>query len=154
MILNDMDYYMDNLLIKRVWEDIDFFEIEVIAQSKLIRASIRSYTTSEAINELAIRLSTFPKKNNDRYLWENGVKGNSSTPFLSLEIWCSDMLGHIIIEVYMELDDGGSYDKHNCCFFINTEVGLLQRFGKSLVLLNERGIAKQLFLNDDNHLRL
>ena len=134
------------LSIERVWEDVDFFQIEVIAQSKLISARVKSYTTVNSITELISRLKTFPEHLDDRYIWENGDKGEGYTPFISLEFWCEDKLGHIVIEVYMELDDGASYDKHNCCFYIKTEVGLLNSFGKSLALLNQRGIGKKVTL--------
>lgn len=134
------------LSIERIWEDVDFFEIEVTARSEIISASVKSYTTVALINELALRLVTFPKKLDDRFIWENGSKGDDSTPYISLEFWCEDKLGHIIIEVYMEIDDGASYNKHNCCFFIKTEPGLLNSFGKSLVLLNEQGIGKKITL--------
>ena len=134
---------MDNLSIERVWEDSEFFEIEVTAQSKIITANMRSYTTEESIKNLASRLTNFPNNFNDRYIWKNGNKGDMSTPFVSLEFWCEDKRGHIIIEVYMELDDGASYDKHNCCFFIKTEIGLLNSFGKSLLLLNQKGTGKK-----------
>ena len=138
---------MDILSIERVWEDTDFFEIEVVAQSKLISAKVRSYTTEASINELAHKLADFPQNFDDKYIWENGAKGDDSTPFVSLEFWCEDKRGHIAIEVYMELDDGASYSKHNCCFFVKTEGGLLNSFGKSLALLNESGIGKKVTLN-------
>ncbi|MCL2400856.1 MAG: hypothetical protein FWC91_14075 [Defluviitaleaceae bacterium] len=140
---------MDILTIERVWEDTDFFEIEVIAQADIIRASIRSYTTDESINALASRLAEFPKYPNDRYIWINGEKGEGATPFVSLEFWCEDKSGHIITEIYMEIDDGASFDKHNCCFFIRTEIGLLNSFGKSLALLNERGLGTKISLNNN-----
>lgn len=138
---------MDKISIERVWEDADFFEIEVFAQSELVCANVRSYTTIASINELASHLASFPKALDDRYLWENGAKGDDSTPFISLEVWCEDRLGHIVIEVYMEIDDGAAYSKHNCCFFVKTEVGLLNSFGKSLLLLNEKGIGRKITLN-------
>jgi len=137
---------MDTLSIERVWEDADYFEIEVTAQSKFVRASVRSYTTVASINELASQLAIFPQKSDDRFIWENGTKGDDSTPFVSLEIWCKDKLGHVVIEVYMEVDDGASYNKHNCCFFIETTPGLINNFGKSLTLLNVRGIGKKVTL--------
>ena len=137
---------MDILSIERVWEDVDFFEIEVVAQSTIISASTKSYTTEEAICNLASRLTTFPYDFDDRYIWENGDKGDGSTPFLSLGFWCEDKRGHVIIEVYMELDDGALYSKHNCCFFIKTEIGLLNSFGKSLYLLNKSGIGMKVAL--------
>jgi len=146
--LNRQVIIMDNLSIERVWEDADFFEVEIIAQSVLACASTKSYTTTESINELASKLAAFPQNLDDRYIWENGGKGDNCTPFVSLEFWCEDRLGHIVIEVYIEIDDGASYDKHNCCFYIKTEVGLLNRFGKSLVLLNERGLGEKVTLNN------
>ena len=138
---------MDILSIERIWEDADFFEIEVVARSELISASVKSYTTEASINELASQLTTFPSKFDDKYLWKNGTKGDSSAPYISLEFWCEDKLGHIVVEVYTEIDDGASYSKHNCCFFIKTETGLLNNFGKSLAFLNERGIGKKVSLN-------
>jgi len=137
---------MTVLSIERIWEDVDFFEIEIIAQSDLVRASVRSYTTTESINELASQLATFPKSLEDRYIWENSTKGDDSTPFVSLEFWCENKRGSIVIEVYMEIDDGASYDKHNCCFFIKTEPGLLNGFGQALSLVNERGIGRKVTL--------
>lgn len=137
---------MNILTIERVWEDADFFEIELVAQSKIACARVKSYTTTETINELALKIATFPQKFDDRYLWENGIKGNASTPYVSLEFWCKDRQGHIMIEVYMELDDGASYNKHNCCFYIETELGLLNSFGKSLISLSEEGVGKKVAL--------
>ena len=137
---------MDKLSIERVWEDADYFEIEIIAQSELVSANVRSYTTVGSINELSSRLAKFPQKSDERYIWENGTKGDKSTPFVSLEFFREDELGHIAIEVYMEIDDGASYEKHNCCFFIKTEIGLLNRFGKSLILLSEKGVGKKITL--------
>lgn len=138
---------MEILSIERVWEDCNFFEIEVCARSELISAKVRSYTDKRSITELASHLQTFPKAYGDRYKWENGGKGSGSTPFVSLEFECADRLGHIVIEVYMEIDDGGNYDKHNCCFFIETDPGLLNDFGKSLLSLNREGIGRKAVLN-------
>jgi len=138
---------VDNISIKRVWEDLDLFEIEVIAQSELICSRVKSYTTEESINELASLMSSFPQKTDDRCIWENGVRGDNSTPFVSLEFWCEDKLGHVIVEVYMEINDGASYSKHNCCFFVKTEIGLLNSFGRSLPLLNQGGIGKEIKLH-------
>jgi len=138
---------IDMLSIERIWEDDYYFQIEVVAQSKLISARVKSYTTEDRIEELASRLKTFPEHLDDKYIWENGGKGEGYTPFVSLEFWCKNKSGHINIEVYMEIDDGASYDKHNCCFFINTEPGLLNDFGKSLVRLTQKGIGKKITLS-------
>ena len=137
---------MDLLSIQRTWENSEFFEIEVIAQSELIRARVKSYTTEALINELASHLACFLQKSDEKYIWKNGTKGDNSTPFISLEFWREDRLGHIIVEVYMEIDDGTSLDRHNCCFYIRTESEALSRFGKSLTMLNEKGIGMEITL--------
>jgi len=39
------------LSIERIWEENDFFQIEVFAQSEFISAKVKSYTTEESIND-------------------------------------------------------------------------------------------------------
>jgi hypothetical protein len=143
---------MDNISFKKVWVDPDFYEIEIRAKSECIGAMVRSYTTTSAIQELASHLVSFPKMQDDRYLWENGTKGDDTTPFVSLELRCEDKRGHVVIEVYMEIDDGATYSTHNCCFYIKTEVGLLNSFGKSLLSLNEDNVERLIVLHGDSSL--
>ena len=82
-------------------------------------------------------------------LWENGTIGDHSTACVSLRLLHKDKLGHILIEVFMELDDGGDYSSHNCCFYLNTEMGLLERFYKRLPMLKQNSLGSQITLNDD-----
>ncbi|MCL2149984.1 MAG: hypothetical protein FWH51_03515 [Dehalococcoidia bacterium] len=138
---------MDNISIERVWEDAGFFEIKITAQAELISVSVKSYIESESIDKLASQIAAFLKTIRSSFFWENGVKGDSFTPYVSLEFWHDDNPSHVIIEVYMEIDDGASFDKHNCCFFIRTEIGLLEHFGNSIAMLNEHGIGKKVILN-------
>ena len=140
---------MDLLTIERVWEDEYFFEIRVAAKSKSISAECRSYTTEDAISELSTKLIAFPSKPNDSFLWENGIKGDQSTPFLSLEFMCEDKLGHILVEVYMEIDDGALYSKHNCCFYVRTEIGLCNKFGKALDEFKTSNVGEIAVLNPE-----
>lgn len=58
-----------------------------------------------------------------------------------------DELGHIAIEVFAELDDGGDYSKHNCCFFVRTEYGLLMNFCDHLVQLKNGSVGCEIRLN-------
>ena len=58
-----------------------------------------------------------------------------------------DKLGHILVEVYLELNDGGDYDYHNCCFYVDTELGLLEEFSKKLYILKEPQLGKVIKLN-------
>lgn len=138
---------MDKLYFNRIWEDQDFFELEIRAETRIISSSVKTYITNEAIDELSRVLEHFLVQNTDFAFWKNGNKGNDSTPYVSLSIGKKDERGHILIEVYMEIDDGGDLSKHNCCFYIETEVCLLEDFQKSLSLLKEPGIGSTIVLN-------
>jgi len=141
---------MENLEIKKAWEGDGFFEIEIYAQSACVGVRARSYTTVELINELASYLALFPDSNEVGYVWQNGTRGDSSTQFVSLEAFCEDELGHVALEAYIEIDDGASLDRHNCCFYIRTELGALNRFGRALPLLNRTGIGQKVALWPDD----
>ena len=82
-------------------------------------------------------------------LWANGEKGDGSTACLSLRFFNKDKLGHINIEVYAELDDGGKHSEHNCCFFVETEYGLLMNFSERLDRLKNRPAGCEIRLNDN-----
>ena len=137
---------MDNMSIERIWEDAGFFEIEVFAESNLASGRIKTYIPDGGLDELAMVLASFPKNFSSRYFWEAGGKKEDPGPYVSFEFWCEDKLGHIIAEIYMDINDG-AVSKHNCCFYIKTEVGLLNSFGKSLAVLSERGIGKKITLH-------
>lgn len=139
---------MDSIIIERIWEDDEFFEVKFSANSNVICAQVKSYTTKKSISNLIAGLESFIIKQDDRFFWENGEKGDLSTPYISLEAWNEDKCGHIIIEVYMELEDGAAYGKHNCCFYVKSELGLLNQFGKALHKLNEPGIGAKAVLNE------
>lgn len=139
---------MDNIRIERIWEDEEFFKVEFSANSNVICAQVKTYITKGSINALIAGLESFQQKIDGRLFWENGEEGDSSAPYISLEIWNEDKLGHMIIEVYMELEDGASYSKHNCCFYVRSELGLLDRFSKELHKLNESGIGAKAILNE------
>lgn len=50
----------------------------------------------------------------------------------------------------MELDDGGSYSSHNCCFYLNTEIGLLEKFCEKIPTLKQNLLGIKVVLNDND----
>lgn len=66
---------------------------------------------------------------------------------MSFRFFRKDTLGHIVIEVFMELDDGGNYTQHHCCFYVGTEVGLLLNFCESLKQLKKESAGYEIQLN-------
>lgn len=140
---------MDNIIFERIWQDdgVDgFFEIKITAQSELACASSNIYAYDESIIDLSNRLSLFIEKPNDSFVWEIGEKGSGYTPFASFKFFYSDKMGHITIDVFMEIDDGDNA-KHSCSFYVNTELGLLEQFAQSLKRILQSVIGIKVEMN-------
>lgn len=141
----------ESITIRKVWQDDEdekFFQILITASSDTITASTRVYSTSEMIDELLSKLSEFIDGNVNETLWENGEKGDGATAFLSLRFLRKNRLGHVLVEVYMELDDGGKFSEHHCCFYVSTELGLLEKFYRQLYFLKEPRLEREIVLNE------
>ena len=140
---------MDVLSLEKIWKDNEFYEVEFKASSEFVGVKTKAYVIPEKISELAKRLSDFPESKNDEFYWESGTKGEGYAPCFSLGFKCDDC-GHVKIEVYCEIDDGASLEKHNCCFFVKSEIGLVNRFGKSLFNINNGEIGAKAELNKNS----
>lgn len=138
---------IDNIFIKRLWQDADFFEIEVECRNEFIIAREEVYTTNALIDDLCSKIDIFLSEKADTICWKNGTKGDWSTPCTMLTFFHKDNRGHVQIEVFMEINDGGSLNTHNCCFFVNTEIGLLQQFRENLLKLKTPQIGIEISLN-------
>ena len=119
---------LDNLIITRFWQDIEFFQIEIECKTEFISARGKVYTTDDLIDDLYNKIETFLSGKVYSTCWQNGTRGDATTPCISFQFFHKDKLGHILIEVFLEIDDGGALSAHNCCFYINTETGLLHQF--------------------------
>ena len=106
------------------------------------------YKNSEGPDYLPIGIISV--ENAKEFFWENGKKGDDSNACITFEFIHKDRLGHILIEVYMELDDGGNYSSHNCCFYLNTEIGLLEKFCQKLPTLKRELLGIEVVLNDND----
>lgn len=140
---------MDNIIFKRVWQDDDFFSVMITCSSPLVTAMTEYYVSETIINELICLIEEFVSGRQTKAKWQSGAFGNGTTPCISLEFVKQDSRGHIRIEAVMEIEDGGNLDMHKCCFYINTELGLLERFGKRLRKINQPDITASAYLNDE-----
>lgn len=77
---------------------------------------------------------------------EFGKKEGNYTPAFSMDIIEISTSGYVKIEVDMEIADNDSR-KHRCCFYVKSELGLLEKFGKELKGLIEGSIGEQVILN-------
>ena len=139
----------DNIIFSKIWEDDDIIELKVVCSSSVVIIASQIYVSESLIDELIYQIRQFLNGNIEEGLWANGDKGNDSTPCVSLRFSNKDRLGHIIIEVFAELDDGGSFTKHNCCFFVGTEYGLLMNFCENLSCLKKCSVGYEVRLNDN-----
>ena len=137
----------DNIVLVKIWQDGDVIELKVVCSSSVATIASKIYVSNSLIDELIHQINQFLDGNIEEGLWANEDKGNNSTACVSLRFFMKDKQGHVIIEVYAELDDGGKYTEHNCCFYISTEFGLLMSFCDNLVQLKKKPIGYEIQLN-------
>ena len=142
---------MKNIIeIVKIWQDDaePFFQLEITACSEIITAKSCIYSTNDMIDELEKKLQLFISNNEPEVFWQLGEKGDATTPSVSLKFFRASSSGRICVEVYMELDDGGKYSEHNCCFYVKTELGLLEKFYNRLPKLKEPQLNYPITLNE------
>ena len=144
------DYILtDYILIKKIWQDVFCYQVKITCASDYVVATNDIYLSDESIDTLFNGLNDFTKGKRKEFFWESGIKGDDFTACITFKFMHKDRLGHILIEVYMELDDGGSYSTHNCCFYLNTEMGLLERFCNKLPKLKQEPLGIEVILNEN-----
>lgn len=141
------DCVTDNLIITRFWQDAEFFQIEIECKTASIAVRGTVYTTDDLIDDLYKKIEIFLSGNVDSAHWQNGTRGDATTPCIAFQFFNKDKLGHVLIEVFMEIDDGGALSTHNCCFYVNTEIGLLYQFKENLLKLKTPHLGIPVSLN-------
>lgn len=139
----------DYLIFKRIWQDTFCFKILAKCKSDYVTVQMEIYTSDRDIDILCEKLDSLLYSRTNKAYWLNGEIGDYSVPCISLRLE-KNKLGQVQIEVYIEIADGGTLSEHNCCFFINTEIGLLEQFRKSLPKLKNPEIGTKVILNQDN----
>ena len=141
------DKVEDNIIFQKIWQDDDVIELKVNFSSSVATVTSKLYVSDSLIDELIAQIMQFLDGNIDEGLWATEERGNASTACVSLRFFRKDKLGHIVIEVFAEIDDGGDYVEHNCCFFVGTENGLLMNFCKNLAGLKRNPVGYKIQLN-------
>jgi hypothetical protein len=136
------------MILKKIWEDDNLIEIELTCISSVVTTRSRIYVCDDLIDELADQINHFLEGEKKEIVWQNEKKGNQSPPCIILHFLNKDARGHILVEVFLEIDDGGDFAKHNCCFYINTEHGLLMNFVNKLERLKSKSKMCEIQLND------
>ena len=139
----------DNIIFSKVWEDDCLIELRVTCTSSAASVISSIYVSDDSINELICKIRQFlySKDNDETSSWSSIGSEDGSVACVSLRFLKKDTLGHIAVEVFAEIDDGGSRAEHHSCFFVNTEYGLLTNFCNRLVQLKENPVGYEIQLN-------
>jgi hypothetical protein len=78
--------------------------------------------------------------NNECYV-EFGEKEGDCTPAFSMKILPAESSGRMKLELDFEIDDNDER-QHRACFFIQSELGMLDKLGKSLQSMSEGKIEE------------
>lgn len=131
---------MDNISIERIWQDQEFYKIRMMAQSKYVCATIDIFV--QDITDLANTLAVYPQ-NAPEYFWKQEYESKS----LSFHVTQKDKCGHLLVEIGLFSNELG--DEYQCCFRIETEIGLLNIFGQRLLQVNKQdSIGTKIVLNE------
>lgn len=127
---------MDNIIVSKTYHQDNLIQLKVEAKSQYVSMWQDCFIEDINLKNNIDELLNFIKNKKETYL-EFGVKTGNYTPAFSMQL-NSDKLGHIQIELDMEIPDNNTR-KHRCMFFIKTEEGLLENFANKLKgLLNEK----------------
>ncbi len=128
-----------NLIFTKIWEDDGLYEIKVKCFNASISVSTNIYVTEQKIQALFFGLKLFIDKAGCSPLdWESGSKGNETTPSVCIRLWKKDLCGHYRAEVYLEFNDGGDLNSHNCSMYLDCETQQLVCFCDQLNKVSDK----------------
>ena len=138
---------MDNICIKKIWEDGELIELYVKIQSQFVMINQTCYISLDDVINNSKIIKKFILSNKQTYV-EFGKKSGDFSPAFSLELYPSDDYGHLVIEADMEISDNKTR-MHRCRFYITTELGLLEKFAEQLYSINKIEIDRCIHLYDE-----
>lgn len=139
---------LDNILIEKLWQDNDndFLELKITCTSEYASAMQTCYIGKSELADICDRIRSCIEHFDQNCYLEFGKKDGNFTPAFSMNIEEIDPLGHVRIEVDVEINDN-PVRKHRSCFYIRSELGLLEKFALSLHSLAEGAIGYVAALN-------
>lgn len=138
---------MDNIIVSKTYHQDNLIQLKFEAKSKYISVWQDCFIEDVNLKNNIEEILNFIKDKKETYV-EFGVKTGNYTPAFSMQL-NSDRMGHIEIELDMEIQDNNTR-KHRCLFYIKTEEGLLENFANNLKgLLSENNNGSILLDNTE-----
>lgn len=127
---------MDNIIIEKKWNDGELIEIQLFSNNDLINVHQDCYVSKSDFKDNAERILQYTANPKQECYIEFGRKMGNYTLAFSMLLLPSDVYGHMRIEMDIEIVDNDTRS-HRCSFYVNSELGLVERFAhKMLGLLN------------------
>ncbi|MBD5516829.1 MAG: hypothetical protein HDR06_19910 [Lachnospiraceae bacterium] len=122
---------MDNIIFKKIWQDDNLIELEISANCEFASAYQNCYVEDKALLKISKRIQKYIDNCNESCYLEFGKKEGNYTPAFSMCILPVDTSGHMQVEVDIKIADNDTRS-HRCCFYVKSELGLIERLGISL----------------------
>lgn len=121
----------DNLIFEKIYQDDTLIELKISATSEYVSAYQNCYIQDTDLKDIAEKICNYVDNYRAVCYLEFGHKEGSYTPAFSMKLLPADVHGHVKIEVDVEIDDNDTRS-HRCCFYVNSELGLVEQMGKTL----------------------
>ena len=137
-----------NILIEKLWQEHenDILELKIKCSSEYAVAIQTCYIGKSDLADICFRIKDCIEHLDQNCYLEFGKKDGNYTPAFSMNIEEIDPLGHVKIEVDVEINDN-PVRKHRSCFYVRSELGLLEKFALSLNSLIDGAIGFVATLN-------
>lgn len=121
----------DKLIFEKIYQDGWLLELKISAQSEYVSVYQNCYIQDAALKEIGEKVCNYVDNYREACYLEFGHKEGNYTPAFSMKLLPADVHGHVKIEVDFEIYDNDTRS-HRCCFYVNSELGLVEQMGKTL----------------------
>lgn len=113
--------------LKKVWEDENFLELNMVVTSPYCKVNTHFYTTIEDLKELKDNLILFSNLKRKEYQWIQGEDNESAAQYVQVRFFHFNNQGHIGVEFVLDnkLDIP---DKTRVNFYLVTELNQIDDF--------------------------
>ena len=130
-----------SIRIKKIWEDVDFFELNLEFKGISCTATIDIYTSNDDLADLRQGLKSFVNLQQNEFTWTSGIDNGNTTHFLSLRFFLLNKTGTVGIEIIADNKAEKPYWMRSN-FFILTELGQIDDFEQKIEQLIQEEIAE------------
>lgn len=122
---------MNNIVFEKNWADDMMFEVRITAQNEYIKVYQDCYFDENRLNDLSDTIMKYASCFDKDFSFSLGEKKPKHAKFFMLHLCPADNSGHVIIELDMAIGSDDCLD-HRCKFNDESELGLVESFGKQL----------------------